>query len=629
MSPPQGPVRVLVVGPAPAGPMSRGGMATVAALMAAHPDPRIHVSITATFVDSSGWRRLLVGVRGMLRASWLVLSGHVDVLHVHLAHGGSVIRKALPLWAARLAGVPSVIHGHSYNFGGWFDRLPPLGQALVRRALVANRWLVLGACHVDEYASRLQLADARIGVLHNAVEIPGSAVIQSTVGQVHAVALGRLGERKGSYDVIAAIGALDEVVRDRLRVTLGGDGEVDEVRAAVVAAGLSQTVDVVGWIDPAERDAMLSTGHVFLLPSQDEGLPMALLEAMAHGLTPVTTRVGSIGEVVSDGVTGLLVQPNRPDQIAEALSTLINDEPLRIRLGAAARRRACDFGLDHWYEQLAQLWIDLSGYRPTTGCAVPLIVSAKRRLAPLVKFVAPQWFWQRKYRILQELGKSHSEIQLVRSLCDPDRVSLDIGADVGEFAIAMLGSSRSVIAFEPRPTQANSLAAMFSAVGAAVRVEPVAVSDKPGATTMRVLESAPGRSTIDSHNPLNNADSGRVRTIDVPMVRLDDLQLDHVGFVKIDVEGHELAVLRGAADTLTRNRPTLFIEAEERHHPRAVAAIAEFLAGLDYTGYFEVDGVRRPLEEFDLAEHQNPANVDEWPTRGVYVNNFVFLPTPA
>jgi FkbM family methyltransferase len=208
-------------------------------------------------------------------------------------------------------------------------------------------------------------------------------------------------------------------------------------------------------------------------------------------------------------------------------------------------------------------------------------------------------------------------------------VSLDIGADVGEFAIAMLGSSRSVIAFEPRPTQANSLAAMFGAVGAAVRIEAVAVSDEPGVTTMRVLESAPGRSTIDNHNTLTDAGNDRVSTIEVPVVRLDDLKLDQVGFIKIDVEGHELAVLRGAADTLKRSRPALFIEAEERHHPRAVTAITEFLTGLGYTGYFELDGARRPLEEFDLTEHQNPANIDGFPTRRVYVNNFVFLPTPA
>ena len=106
--------------------------------------------------------------------------------------------------------------------------------------------------------------------------------------------------------------------------------------------------------------------------------------------------------------------------------------------------------------------------------------SAKRLLAPAAKTLAPRLFWRRKYRILQRLGESRPDVVLVRSLCDPGRVSLDIGADVGEFAIAMLTSSRSVIAFEPRPAQARDLTAMFDTVGAPVRVEAVALSDTPG-----------------------------------------------------------------------------------------------------------------------------------------------------
>jgi glycosyltransferase involved in cell wall biosynthesis len=353
------PLRVLVVGPAPAGADSRGGMATVAALMAAHPDERLRITVVPTFVNGSVCRWLAVGIYGMLHASWLVLRGHTDVLHVHLAHGGSVVRKAAPLLAARLAGVPAVIHGHSYDFGGWFDRLPELGKAAVRRALVADRWVVLGEHHLDEYASRLQLACERISVLHNAVRIHGAAVPQTGVGQVHVVALGRLGVRKGTYDVIAAVAALDETVRNRLRLTLAGDGDIDATRGAVAAADLGQTIDVTGWLAAPERDALLSTAHVFLLPSRDEGLPMALLEAMACGLVPVTTTAGSMGEVVTDGATGLLVRHGRPDQIGEALTALVNDESLRVRLGAAARLRAQDFGVDRWYERLAQLWTDL------------------------------------------------------------------------------------------------------------------------------------------------------------------------------------------------------------------------------------------------------------------------------
>jgi glycosyltransferase involved in cell wall biosynthesis len=339
-------------------------MATVIALMAAHPDPRVTVTVVPTYIEGSLRQRVTLSVYGMLCATWLVLCGRFDVLHVHLAHGGSVVRKALPLAAARLVGIPVVVHAHSYDFGGWFDRLPPLAQRVVQCLLVADQWLVLGERHVEEYTSRLQLEKSRINVLHNAVRIPDAAVNQCGVEQVHAVTLGRLGERKGSYDLIAAVGMLDEAVRSRLCVTLAGDGEVDGARAAVAVAGLDETIEVAGWLDPQARDELLAATHLFVLPSRDEGLPMALLEAMAYGLAPVTTVVGSIGEAVSDRVNGLLVAPGCRDQIAYALTALVTDEELRARLGAAARSRARDFGLDCWYERLTALWTDLARNQP-------------------------------------------------------------------------------------------------------------------------------------------------------------------------------------------------------------------------------------------------------------------------
>ena len=95
---------------------------------------------------------------------------------------------------------------------------------------------------------------------------------------------------------------------------------------------------------------------------------------------------------------------------------------------------------------------------------MPVARSARHWLAPTAKAVAPRLFWRRKYRILQRLGQTRPDVQMIASLCDPDRVSLDIGADVGEFTIGMLASSRSVIAFEPRPVQARDLASMFDSV---------------------------------------------------------------------------------------------------------------------------------------------------------------------
>ncbi len=361
------PLRVLAVGPAPAGPDSRGGMASVMTLMAAHPDPTVAVRVVPTFVDRSAPWRLALGIRGMVLASSLVLTGRVDVLHVHLAHGGSVVRKAAPLLAARLGRVPTVIHAHSYDFAGWLSRLHPVVQAVVRRALRADRWIVLGSNQVGAFAPLLRLPEDRFGVLHNPVVLPatgsaGPAPVHGGGGPavVTAIGLGRLGVRKGSYDVVAAVKAMPVSSRARLRVVLAGDGEIEEVTRAVREADVEDTIEVRGWLTPTERDTLVAQAQVFVLPSHDEGLPMALLESMAGGLAPVVTPVGGIPNVISHDVEGVLVEPGDTVALAAALTSLVEDDDRRERLRAASRRRAEDFEVSRWYAALTELWLRLA-----------------------------------------------------------------------------------------------------------------------------------------------------------------------------------------------------------------------------------------------------------------------------
>ncbi|MFD4368326.1 glycosyltransferase family 4 protein [Rhodococcus sp. NPDC058521] len=356
-------ISVLVIGPAPAGANSRGGMATVSRLMIEHPDERFVVRAVPTYVDGSRTAKIRTGIVGTLTAVWTILRGRVDVVHVHLAHGGSVLRKSLPLMAARRRRVSTVVHGHSYDFVGWFDSLADPVARLVRMGLRADRWLVLGDELADEYSDRLRIPRDRVGVLYNPVRLPNRVSEQVDLEVVHIVTLGRLGERKGSYDLVRALAMLEPSVTERIRVSMCGDGEIGEVEAAIEAAGISNVVTVPGWLSAEDADELLSAAQIFVLPSYQEGLPMALLEAMGHGLAPITTAVGSIGEVITPGRNGVLVEPSDIDALTRAVTTLVTDDDARRTLARNAREQAENFDLDSWYAEIARVWTALYGDR--------------------------------------------------------------------------------------------------------------------------------------------------------------------------------------------------------------------------------------------------------------------------
>jgi glycosyltransferase involved in cell wall biosynthesis len=100
-----------------------------------------------------------------------------------------------------------------------------------------------------------------------------------------------------------------------------------------------------GYREDAAR--LASAFDVFVLSSDHEGLPVALLEAMAAGRAVVATRVGGVPEVVRHRSEGILVPPRDPAALADAMVTVLDDVDLRDRLGAAARRRVARFDIRH------------------------------------------------------------------------------------------------------------------------------------------------------------------------------------------------------------------------------------------------------------------------------------------
>lgn len=182
---------------------------------------------------------------------------------------------------------------------------------------------------------------------------------------------------------------------------------------------------------------------------------------------------------------------------------------------------------------------------------------------------------------------------------------LDVGAHDGLLAVPLsrLPGAR-VIAFEPLPSAFARLAA--ACAGLDVELRPEALGAAPGRLTLSVpvLDGVPAEQWASTAKDFRAFGSVTVQAHQVPVTTIDALGLTDLAHVKLDAEGAEEEVLRGARATLARCRPVLSMELEERHRPGCTRDVPALLAALGYETRFWLDGAMRPLAAFDPATMQ-------------------------
>lgn len=223
------------------------------------------------------------------------------------------------------------------------------------------------------------------------------------------------------------------------------------------------------------------------------------------------------------------------------------------------------------------------------------------------------------------------ELHLLEFLCQGDADAIDVGANDGSYVHYMRRYSRHVFAFEPMPSLADSLRRKFPR---GVTINEIALSDNSGTTELRmpVVDGVvvTGCSTVST---AASATYPGYKAVEVPMDRLDNVYRGHAAILKIDVEGHELSVLRGAIETIRRCRPRVLVELLETLAPGCIEEARTYFERLGYRGYFVHQGELKPIECFSAAEMQNPENLPDLTAPlqarqrfGKFIYNFIFLP---
>ncbi|PSB21077.1 glycosyltransferase family 1 protein [filamentous cyanobacterium CCP2] len=348
------PLKIMMLGPALE---QMGGMATVENLVVAHAPSELKITHIATHDYGSVLFRIKLFLFAVLKTIWILSTKPVDVVHILLSQRGSAWRKAILTLIVRAYGKPVVLHAQSSEFHVFFDNLPQPKQQVIRWVYQkCAHFIALSESWKKYYMTRLNLDDFQVVVLPNPVQLPEHVPSRSVAKPIHVLFLGRIGQRKGAFDLIEAFATLSDQRKAEAHLTIAGDGEVEKARAQVQRLNLSEFVTILDWLNPEQRDTYLAKSDVFVLPTRNEGLPLALLEAMGWGLPSITTPVGGIPELVTTGKDGILVEPGNVQQIASALTALIENEELRFTIGENARKRVEPLNIHNYCNSLLKIY---------------------------------------------------------------------------------------------------------------------------------------------------------------------------------------------------------------------------------------------------------------------------------
>lgn len=251
----------------------------------------------------------------------------------------------------------------------------------------------------------------------------------------------------------------------------------------------------------------------------------------------------------------------------------------------------------------------------------------------IISRLPPQWRFpiERFYDYYCAKDYVKSDVDLIKKLCYQDKASIDIGANKGQLTLFLLRYSSHVYCFEPVPILNEYLRQRFHKCNN-ITIEECAIGNINGELTLRIpvigSEKILTRSSLIKDFNQDKIFGERISKIEqilVPVKKLDDLNLDNIGFIKIDVEGFESQVLEGGWSTIHKCRPNMLIEIEQRHCIGSnMNDIIQNILQIGYHGYFMYNNKLCDIKKFNLQKMQNPF----YENSKHYVNNFAFSHAP-
>lgn len=347
-------MKVAVIGPDAS---AKGGIATVIRNfigISAH--STIELFFFTTWKEGNNSKHIMDTCSSVFIFPFFLKKNKIELVHLHVAQNGSFYRKALLLMWATLLGIPTVFHLHASQFDQFYESKSKTVQHAIRFILEqATGVVALSESWKIFYES---IATIKCEVIGNAVSLP-----EKNNYNIHSkkfVSFGRLGHRKGTFDLLEVAKEIEDLYPE-YQFVLYGDGDNKQVEETISKLDLGN-VRLGGWVTDIEKKFILRDCKAHLLPSYQEGMPMAILETMAQGIPNISTNVGGIPKVITSGENGLLIEAGNKEQLKKSLIELIeNDSLVQLFSQASYQKIQTEFSIDAYYRKWIQYYKKIEG----------------------------------------------------------------------------------------------------------------------------------------------------------------------------------------------------------------------------------------------------------------------------
>jgi glycosyltransferase involved in cell wall biosynthesis len=273
--------------------------------------------------DKHAILKIIYTIKAFLITSiYLIFDHRIRVVHIHSAADKSFIRKSIFVKLSRLFGKKTILHIHGSRFKDFYEESDNKAN-IVKTLQAANRLVVLSHSW-KEWFINIGIKEHNIIVLNNIVDHPNIKHCEYEP-ILKLLFLGEIGKRKGVFDVIDVLGENREYYKDKIILKIGGNKEVEKLLKKLEFYKINDFVEYEGWVSGDKKSELLNWADIFILPSFNEGLPIAILEAMSYGKPIISSPVGGIAEIVKKDQNGILVEPGNREEINEAINFFLKN----------------------------------------------------------------------------------------------------------------------------------------------------------------------------------------------------------------------------------------------------------------------------------------------------------------